>query len=112
MAKMRSPTPVPPMIPPVAVRNPASAICSGGGGVILRIPVYLVLYDSGWVSLEHLLLSWYPSLVFHGEFPQFIHRWPGKRGCVQPTPYLTRIDASDFRVPLNTSKMNGLGPLA
>ena len=22
--------------------------------------MYLVVYDSGWVSLEHLLLSWYP----------------------------------------------------
>ena len=28
----------------------------------LRILVYLVLYDSGQVSLEHLLLSWYPSV--------------------------------------------------
>ena len=27
----------------------------------LRILVYLVIYDSGKVSLEHLLLSWYPS---------------------------------------------------
>ena len=27
----------------------------------LRILVYLVIHDSGWVSLEHLLLSWYPS---------------------------------------------------
>jgi hypothetical protein len=27
----------------------------------LRILVCLVIYDSGWVSLEHLLLSWYPS---------------------------------------------------
>ena len=27
----------------------------------LRIPVYLVISDSGQVSLEHLLLSWYPS---------------------------------------------------
>ena len=26
----------------------------------LRILVYLVIYDSGQVSLEHLLLSWYP----------------------------------------------------
>ena len=24
----------------------------------LRILVYLVIYDAGWVSLEHLLLSW------------------------------------------------------
>ena len=28
---------------------------------ILRILVYLVIYDSGWVSLEHPLLSRYPS---------------------------------------------------
>ena len=28
----------------------------------LRILVYLVIYDSGQVSLEHLLLSWYPTL--------------------------------------------------
>jgi len=28
----------------------------------LRILVYLVIYDSGQVSLEHLLLWWYPSL--------------------------------------------------
>jgi hypothetical protein len=27
----------------------------------LRILVNLVMYDSGKVSLEHLLLSWYPS---------------------------------------------------
>jgi len=27
----------------------------------LGILVYLVIYDSGQVSLEHLLLSWYPS---------------------------------------------------
>ena len=26
----------------------------------LRILVYLVTCDSGWVSLEHLLLSWCP----------------------------------------------------
>ena len=31
------------------------------GPVYLRILVYMVIYDSGWVSLEHLLLSWYPS---------------------------------------------------
>ena len=29
--------------------------------VYLRILVYLVIYDSGYVSLENLLLSWYPS---------------------------------------------------
>jgi len=29
--------------------------------IYLRILVYLVIYDSGEVSLEHLLLSWYPS---------------------------------------------------
>ena len=27
----------------------------------LRILVYLVIYESGKVSLQHLLLSWYPS---------------------------------------------------
>ena len=27
----------------------------------LRILVYLVIYDSGWVSLEHLVLAWQPS---------------------------------------------------
>jgi len=26
----------------------------------LRVLVYLVIYDPGQVSLEHLLLSWYP----------------------------------------------------
>jgi len=31
----------------------------------LRILVDLVIYDSGQVSLEHLLLSWYPSQVYH-----------------------------------------------
>jgi len=30
-------------------------------GFYLRILVYLVIYASGQVSLEHLLLSWYPS---------------------------------------------------
>ena len=29
----------------------------------LCILVYLVIYDSGYVSLEHPLLSWYPSPV-------------------------------------------------
>jgi len=29
--------------------------------ICLRILVYLVIYDSGYVSLEHLLLSRYPS---------------------------------------------------
>ena len=29
--------------------------------VNLRILVYLVIYDSGWVSLEHLLVSRHPS---------------------------------------------------
>ena len=29
--------------------------------VYLRILVYLVIYDSAEVSLEHLLVSWYPS---------------------------------------------------
>ena len=28
----------------------------------LRILVYLVIYDSGYVYLEHLLLSWYKSV--------------------------------------------------
>ena len=28
--------------------------------IILRILVYLVIYDSGYESFEHLLLSWYP----------------------------------------------------
>ena len=32
-----------------------------GFRMYLRILVYLVIYDSGYVSLEHLLLSWYPS---------------------------------------------------
>ena len=27
----------------------------------LPVLVYLVIHDSGEVSLEHLLLSWYPS---------------------------------------------------
>ena len=31
----------------------------------LRILVHLVIYDSGQVFLEHLLLSWYP---FHDSF--------------------------------------------
>jgi len=29
----------------------------------LRILVFLVIYDSGYVSLEHLLLLWYPSHI-------------------------------------------------
>ena len=32
----------------------------------LRVLVYLVIHDSGWVSLEHLLLSWYPSHYLPG----------------------------------------------
>ena len=27
----------------------------------LRIPVYLVIHDSGWVCLGHLLLAWFLS---------------------------------------------------
>ena len=29
---------------------------------VLRVLVYLVIYDSGKVAFEHLLLSWDPSL--------------------------------------------------
>ena len=32
----------------------------------LRILVFVVIYDSGWVSLEHFLLSWYPSHILGG----------------------------------------------
>ena len=35
----------------------------------LRILVYLVIYDSGKVSLEHLLLSWYPPREVMNENP-------------------------------------------
>jgi len=38
-----------------------SLLLRSGFRVHLRILVYLVIYDSGYVSLEHLLLSWYPS---------------------------------------------------
>jgi hypothetical protein len=38
-----------------------SLICVTGGVFFLRILVYWVIYDSGQVSLEHLLLSWYSS---------------------------------------------------
>jgi len=31
--------------------------------VFLRVLVYFVISDSGWVSLEHLLLSWYHSQI-------------------------------------------------
>ena len=34
---------------------------NGLHGYFLRILVHLVIYDSGQVSLEHLLLSWYPT---------------------------------------------------
>jgi len=33
--------------------------------ICLRILVYVVIYDSGYVSLEHFLLSGYPSRVYH-----------------------------------------------
>ena len=33
------------------------------GVFLLVYVVYLVIYDSGWVSFEHLLLSWYPSIT-------------------------------------------------
>jgi len=40
-------------------------MCWGAGRfvlvLILRKLAYLVIYDSGWVSLEHLLLSRHPS---------------------------------------------------
>jgi len=32
-----------------------------GKKIFYRTLVHLVIFDSGWVSLEHLLLSWYPS---------------------------------------------------
>ena len=34
----------------------------------VMILIYLVIYDSGYVSLEHLLLSWYPSLLTDNRF--------------------------------------------
>ena len=42
-------------------RNPIPDTRDPKPWVYLRILVYLVIYDSGKVSLEHLLLSWYPS---------------------------------------------------
>ena len=32
-----------------------------GSDLNLRVLVYLVIFDSGQVSFEHLLLSWHPS---------------------------------------------------
>ena len=45
--------------------------------MFVRILVYLVIHGSGQVSLEHLLLSWYPTLslsqvkVIFGSRPGF-----------------------------------------
>ena len=41
------------------------------GEINLRILVYLVIYDSGYVSLSHLLLVWYPSQ--RGPTPESIN---------------------------------------
>ena len=43
-----------------------------------RILVYLVIYDSGLVSLEHLLLSWYTQQTKTGSAP--ISKEGGKAG--------------------------------
>ena len=39
----------------------AAADAPRGNNANLRILVFLVIYDSGYVSLEHLLLLWFPS---------------------------------------------------
>ena len=39
----------------------ATLICAFMGINNVRILVHMVVYDSGEVSLEHRLLSWYPS---------------------------------------------------
>ena len=44
-----------------AVWSLESDCLSGSDQLSLRILVYLVIYGSGQVSLEHLLPSWYPS---------------------------------------------------
>jgi len=49
------------------------------------IPVYLVIYDSGKVSLEHLLLSWYPS----GGVVQIRQLWKGDG------PSVTKLERPD-----------------
>ena len=42
------------------------------GGCLLCILVYLVTYDSGYVSLEHLLLSRYPTLSLSSVLERFL----------------------------------------
>ena len=46
---------------------------------LLRTLVYLVLHDYGQVSLEHLLLSWYPTLSILSSTTSVYHPVPGAR---------------------------------
>jgi hypothetical protein len=48
--------------------------------LFFRIPVYLVIYDSGQVSLEHLLLSWYPPHPESITSPTTAAPFPTERG--------------------------------
>jgi len=47
---------------PHPVTNPAADQSTALSTFYLRILVYLVIHDYGYVSLEHLLLSWYPAV--------------------------------------------------
>ena len=51
--------------------SPRSGLRRQHPSMFFRILVYLVIYDSGQVSLEHVLLSWYPSQSVKLGTPMF-----------------------------------------
>ena len=62
---------MPPSFRPSPASAPSPPACFGCGLRFmnnLRLLVYLVKYESGWVSLEPLLLSWCPSLSLSSGF--------------------------------------------
>ena len=83
---------------------------SGAGFVFPRILVYLVMHDSGKVSLEHLLLSRYPSQSVEPTTPESITCMLGvRRGaprcglivllyCKVTHPYITCFSVERARL--------------
>ena len=59
----------PPSMPPIPLRSRHRRSVLGPTQFDILILVYLVMYDSGKVFLEHLLLPWYPSRGLLGLMP-------------------------------------------
>jgi len=76
----------------------------------LRMLVYLVIYDSGWVSLEHLLLSWQLETYAAGNAP-LLGRLCVSPGVVYESVVCGRGCTTALSVPTACMFVNLIGPV-